>query len=306
MERDMEELAKRIRSLARQKNAVILAHNYQRPEIQDIADLTGDSLELSIKASRTDADMIVFCGVHFMAETAAILCPSKKVVLPVATAGCAMAEMITAEDLLRKKAGYPGVPVVTYVNSGADVKAESDICCTSANAIQVVRSLDASEVIMTPDRNLANWVQRHTDQKIHAWPGFCPIHDALTVAAVNEARTAHPRAVLMAHPECRLNVLEMADVVRSTSGMLDYAAASDAREFIVATENGLLHALAKHNPEKAFYPASPLMVCADMKKTGLFELLRAIEDEGPVITVPEDVRVRAFQAVERMLAVPRD
>ena len=301
-----KELENKIRKTAADKNAIILAHNYQVADVQDIADLTGDSLALSIKASRTDADMIIFCGVHFMAEAASIVCPDKKVIIPVAEAGCAMADMLTAQQLRDMKARHPGLPVVTYVNSSAEVKAESDICCTSANAIQVVKWTGAEEVIMTPDRNLAAWVRRHTNQTIHAWDGYCPIHDELSVREVKKAMDEHPRAVLMAHPECSEEVLKLADVVRSTSGMLDYARSSSADEFIVATENGLLHPLQKENPGKRFYAASPRMICADMKKTGLEQILSALENEGPEVKVPEKIRGRAYRAVERMLQVPRD
>jgi quinolinate synthase len=301
-----ESLAEEIRELAKDKNAVILAHNYQMPEIQDIADLTGDSLALSIQASETEADIIIFCGVRFMAETAAIICPDKKVILPVKNAGCGMADMLNASELKAEKAKYPGVPVVTYVNSTAEVKAESDICCTSANAVQVVKSLKATEVLMTPDKNLAMWAQRHTDQKIHYWPGYCPIHNELTIDQIKKAKAAHPEALLMAHPECVPEVLDMAEAVKSTSGMLTFAAESKAKEFIVATEVGLLHQLKKQNPEKHFYAASPEMICKDMKKTGLKELLGALQTEGPVITLPEPIRLRALKAVERMMAVPRD
>jgi len=300
------DLIEKIKKLAREKNAILLAHNYQIPEVQDIADLTGDSLALSIQASKTDADIIIFCGVHFMAEAASIVCPDKKVIIPVKEAGCAMADMLTADQLREMKARYPGLPVVTYVNSSAKVKAESDICCTSANAIQVVKWTGAREVIMTPDRNLAAWVRRHTDQVIHAWDGYCPIHDELSVREVKKAMAEHPDALLMAHPECTEKILELADVVRSTSGMLDYARSSDATEFVVATENGLLHTLHKQNPGKKFYAASSGMVCQDMKKTGLEEIASALEYEAPVVKVPEDIRVKAYEAVERMLEVPRD
>ncbi len=300
------ELVSKIRELARKKNAIILAHNYQVPEVQDIADLTGDSLALSIQASKTDASLIIFCGVHFMAEAASIVCPDKKVVIPVLEAGCAMADMLTVDQLRQFKARFPGLPVVTYVNSSADVKAESDICCTSANAVQVVKWTGSREVIMTPDRNLAAWVRRHTDQVVHAWDGYCPIHDELSVKEVRLAMKEHPGAILMDHPECSEDVLELADVVRSTSGMLDYARGSDAEEFIVATENGLLHALQKQNPGKKFYAASPQMICQDMKKTGLQEILDALTSESPVVKVPEETRIRAYKAVERMLEVPRD
>ncbi len=299
-------LAEKIKEIARRKNAIILAHNYELPEVQDVADLTGDSLALSIQASETDADIIVFAGVHFMAEAASIVCPDKKVLFPVPDAGCAMADMLTPEQLIKKKEELPGVPVVTYVNSTAEVKALSDICCTSANAIQVVKWTGADEVLMTPDRNLARWVARHTDQKIHYWDGYCPVHDNLTVNAVKEAKKAHPNALLLAHPECPMEVLELADAVRSTSGMLVYASKSDAEEFIIATENGLLHQLRKQNPDKKFYAASADMICDDMKKTTLEHVLAALEREVPVVKVPEETRVKALRAVQRMMDVPRD
>ncbi len=300
------ELIEEIKRLSREKNAIILAHNYQIPDIQDIADLTGDSLALSIQASKTDADIIVFCGVHFMAEAASIVCPDKKVIIPVLDAGCAMADMLNAKQLIEMKKRYPGVPVVTYVNSSAEVKAESDICCTSANAIQVVKWTKSKEVIMTPDKNLANWVKKHTDQTIYAWDGYCPIHNDLKIKQVKDALEKYPNAILMAHPECPMEILDLAHVVRSTSGMLKYAKESDAKEFIVATEIGLLHPLKKQNPEKEFYPAWEDMICEDMKKTGLKELLKALQTEAPVVKVPETVRERAYKAVERMMEVPRD
>lgn len=300
------EIFERIRDVADKKNAIILAHNYEIPEVQDVADLTGDSLALSIQASETDADIIVFAGVHFMAEAASIVCPDRKVLFPVPDAGCAMADMLTPEQLVIKKKELPGVPVVTYVNSTAEVKALSDICCTSANAIQVVKWTGAAEVLMTPDRNLAKWVARHTNQKIHYWDGYCPVHDDLSVKVLEQARAEHPAALIMAHPECAMEILDLADVVRSTSGMLAYAAESDALEFIVATENGLLHQLRKQNPEKQFYHASPRMICADMKKTTLQDLLNALENESPAVKVPEHTRTMAMKAVRRMMDVPRD
>ncbi len=303
---EIRELSQRIRELAREKNAIILAHNYQLPEVQDVADLTGDSLALAIKASATKAEIIVFCGVHFMAEAASVVCPDKKVIFPVEDAGCAMADMITVEQLRAFKAEHPGVPVVTYVNSSAAVKAESDICCTSANAVQVVRWTGSKEVIMTPDRNLASWAARHTEQKIWSFDGYCPIHDNLAVNVVEKALQEHPDALLMAHPECPASVLEMAHVVRSTSGMLEYAASSGAEEFVVATEVGLLYTLRKENPDKEFYAASPDMICHDMKKTGLEDVLHALETESVVVKVPEDTAEKAMVAVRRMMEVPRD
>ena len=303
----MNDLQQEIRELAREKKAIILAHNYQPPEIQDVADLTGDSLELSLKASETDAEVIVFCGVRFMAETAAIVCPDKLVVFPRLEAGCEMADMITVEDVEALKAKYPGAPVVTYVNSYVEIKAVSDICCTSANSVNVVKSLDAKEIIFLPDMNLARYTQRFfPDKKIHYHEGFCPFHDILTVEDVEKARREHPEAVFMAHPECRSEVIDLADVVRSTSGMLRYARESEAREFIVGTEVGLLYPLKKQNPDKEFFPASEKMLCKAMKIISLEDLKRSLETLSPVVKIPEDVRQKAYRAVARMLEIPRN
>lgn len=291
----------KIKELAKEKNAVILVHNYEPPEIQEIADLCGDSLELSIKASKTDADVILFCGVHFMAETAYILSPDKTVLLPKKDAGCPMADMITPGALKAKLKELPPMPVVTYVNSPASVKALSTICCTSANAVKVVNSLPDNEVLMAPDRNLAQYTAANTTKKIHYWDGCCPIHDRLTVEEVLKARKDHPEAVLMAHPECRPEVLELADAVVSTSGMIRHAAESTSREFIVGTENGLLHPLQKANPGKIFYPLSESMICPDMKKISLENVARSLEFMEGVVEVPEEIRVPALKAVERMI-----
>ena len=291
--------------LARRK-AILLAHNYQPGEIQDVADLTGDSLGLSQEAAKTTAEVIVFCGVHFMAETAAILCPEKTVLLPRIDAGCYMAETITADLLKARKAALPGVPVVTYVNSSAAVKAESDICCTSANAVRVVNSLPEDQVLMVPDRNLALYTQRYTDKKIHLWEGCCNVHDALTPEEVLACKAAHPGAPFIAHPECRPEVLDLADIIRSTAGMLSYVREAPETEFIVGTEKGIIHTLRKENPDKHFFSPSERMLCPDMKKISLEDVLAALRDLAPVVTVPEPIRVRALQAVNRMLAVPRD
>ncbi len=304
---EKEELQKEIRRLAQEKEAIILAHNYQPPEIQDVADLTGDSLELSLKASRTPAKVVVFCGVRFMAETAAIVCPEKRIVFPRLEAGCEMADMITPEDVLRLKERYPQAPVVTYVNSYVEIKAVSDICCTSANSVNVVKALEAQEVIMVPDKNLARYTQRFfPDKKIYYHDGFCPFHEVLTVEDLQQARKQYPEAVLMVHPECRPEVIDQAEVVRSTSGMLKYARESSAREFIVGTEIGLLYPLKKQNPHKEFYPASRQMLCKAMKMISLEDLYKALETLEPVVEVPEDIRQRAYQAVARMLEIPRN
>ncbi|MBW1856870.1 MAG: quinolinate synthase NadA [Deltaproteobacteria bacterium] len=304
---DTKELQKEIKRLLKEKNAILLVHNYERAEIQDIADLTGDSLGLSIEASKTKADIIVFCGVHFMAETAAIVCPDKTVLLPVISAGCPMADMITAKALIKKKKELPGIPVITYVNSPASVKAESDICCTSANAIQVVKSLvNHDTIFMTPDKNLAQFTQRYTDTKIVYWDGFCPYHDALTPEQVRKVKDAYPEAVFLAHPECRPEVIDLADEAKSTSGMLDYVKKSQHAEFIIGTETGIIHTLKTQNPDKTFIPADEKMICTDMKKITLTDIINTLLTISPVIKVAEGIRVRAIKAIERMLAVPRD
>lgn len=295
------DIQQRIRALAQKRKAVILAHNYQPPEIQDLADLCGDSLELSIRASRTDADVIVFCGVHFMAETAAILSPQKTVLLPRLDAGCPMAETIDPKSLAAKIDSLPPMPVVTYVNSTAAVKAMSTICCTSANAVKVVNSLEADQVLMTPDRNLARYTAARTAKTVHVWEGCCPIHDRLTVEDVHKARTAHPQALFMAHPECPPEVLELADVITSTSGMLRHVADSERETFLVGTEVGLLHPLRQNNPDKRFFPVSEKMRCEDMKKIRLEDVLHSLEGMEGVVTVAEEIRRPAFEAVKRMV-----
>ena len=294
-----------IRKLLKERNAVMLAHNYQPPEIQDLADMCGDSLELGIRAADTDADVIVFCGVHFMAETASILSPDKTVLLPRTDAGCPMADMITADALQARKEELPGIPVVTYVNSPAAVKALSTICCTSANTLAVVNSLDADELLMTPDRNLARNTARHTDKTIHLWDGCCPIHDRLTAADVEAAKKALPNAVFMAHPECRPEVIAMADAALSTSGMIRFAAESDAAEFIVGTEVGLLYPLAQKNPGKHFYAASDRMTCPDMKMITPQDILTCLQEMTGQVKVSEEIRVPALAAVERMIALSK-
>ena len=294
-------MKEKIRSLLKKRNAIMLSHNYQPPEIQDLADLCGDSLELSIKAAQTDAEVIVFCGVHFMAETASILSPNKTVLLPREDAGCLMADMIEPEGLQVMIDKLPAMPVVTYVNSTAAVKALSTICCTSANVVDVVNSLDADEVLMTPDRNLALYTASQTKKKVHTWDGYCPTHDRLKPADVHNARKAHPDAVFMAHPECRPEVLELADVIRSTSGMIRYAKESKSSSFIVGTEIGLLYPLKKTNPDKAFYPASTKMLCKNMKKISLEDVARSLEFMEGEVKVPENIRQPAFKAVQRMI-----
>ncbi len=290
-----------IKALAKKRHAIILAHNYQPPEIQDLADLCGDSLELSRKAAQTDAQVIVFCGVHFMAETASILSPQKKVLLPRMDAGCLMADMITAEALQVKIDSLPPMPVVTYVNSTADVKALSTVCCTSANVVQVVNSLDAEEMLLTPDRNLAMYAASKTGKKIHVWDGYCPTHEWLTVEDAQQARQAHPGAVFMAHPECRPEIIAMADVVASTSGMLRHVAQAKEEEFIVGTEMGILHPMQKAAPDKKLYPASTKMSCKNMKKISLEDVRRSLEQMSGEVKVPEQIRIPALKTVQAMI-----
>jgi quinolinate synthase len=302
-----KELSAKIRDLAKKKNAVILAHNYQRPEVQDVADITGDSLALSIKASETKAEVIVFCGVHFMAETASILAPNRIVLLPVQSAGCPMANMITAEALRAKKEELGDAVVVSYVNTTAAVKAESDICCTSANVVQVIRSIPIAKTIyMTPDRNLAQYAQKKSGRTVQYWNGFCHVHNSLSAEQVQRVKAAHPEALFIAHPECRPEVLDLTDEIKSTSGMLAFIKQSRHKTFILGTETGILHQLAKANPDKVLIPADEDMICPNMKKTGLQDILQALENMQPQITVAQAVRVRAKQALDRMLAVPRD
>ncbi len=294
----------KIRDLLKKRNAIMLAHNYEPPEIQDLADLCGDSLELSIKASKTDADVILFCGVHFMAETASILSPEKTVLLPRMEAGCPMADMVTPEALRKKIDELPPVAVVTYVNSPASVKALSTVCCTSANAVEIVNSLDEDEVLMVPDRNLAQYTALRTDKKISFWNGYCPIHERLGPEDVQNAKKEHPDAVFMAHPECRPEVLELADLIVSTSGMIRHAEKSDAGSFIVGTETGLLYPLKRANPGKEFFPASAAMECEDMKKITLEDIAKSLEFMEGQVKVPENIRLPALKAVSRMIGQP--
>jgi len=303
---EFTEQQKEVRRWLERRRGILLAHNYQPGEIQDVADFLGDSLALSMTAAKTPAEVIVFCGVHFMAETAAILCPDKTVLLPREDVGCYMAATITAGQLRARKAELPGVPVVTYVNSTAAVKAESDICCTSANVVPVVNSLTPSRVLMVPDRNLALYTARRTAKEILYWEGCCNVHDGLRAAEVQACQAAHPQAIFIAHPECRPEVLDLAREIRSTSGMLQYVRQSPAREFIIGTEMGILHTLRTENPAKVFYSPSPRLVCPDMKRITLVDVINALKDNRHQVTVPEEIRRPALLAVERMLAVPRD
>ena len=302
-----DDIKQQIRALLAAHNAVLLAHNYMRDEVQEIADITGDSLALSMEAAKTGADVIVFCGVHFMAESAAILSPGKKVLLPRPDAGCPMADMVTVEELEALKGEHPGVPVVTYVNSSAEIKAHSDICCTSANALKVVRSLKEAELIFVPDRNLGRWVAQFVPEKRFIfWEGYCPTHERMTVEAVLKKKAEHPDALFVCHPESAPEVSALADHVCSTSGMYDWCRQSPAKRFIIGTEAGILYKLRKENPGKEFILASPALICPNMKLTSLEDVLYSLQTMSPVVTVPEEVRVRAKAALDRMLAVPRD
>ncbi len=298
-----KDLSIRIRSLLKEKNGIILAHNYQPPEIQDIADLTGDSLELSRKAAQTDAEVIVFAGVLFMAETASILCPEKTVILPRLDATCPMADMIDAEDIIDFKKDNPNVPVITYVNSTASVKAETDICCTSANCIKVVNSMDTDKVFMCPDQNLAKYSSKHTEKKVLFWEGYCPVHHNLRANDVINAKKEHPDALFLAHPECREEVLDIADVIASTSGMLKTVAKSQYQEFIIGTESGIIYPMQKLALDKKFYDPGKKLICPNMKKTGLNDVLAALETMENIVKIPEDIRIKALSAVKEMIKI---
>jgi len=303
MENRDAELAEKISALKKRRNAVILAHNYQLGEVQDIADFVGDSLDLSQRAAETDADVIVFCGVHFMAETASILCPDKVVLLPDRNAGCPMADMITAERLRAKKKEHPQAVVVCYINSPAEVKAESDVCCTSANAVKVVESLDAREILFVPDQYLGHYVSTKTDKKMTLWPGFCPTHVRIKPDRIKELKREYPQAKVAVHPECTPEVIALTDEVLSTSGMCRYARRDDVREMIVGTEVGIIHRLRKENPGKRFIPISEQAICPNMKLITLEKVLWSLEDMDPEVKVPEGIRLRAKAAVDKMLKI---
>jgi quinolinate synthase len=299
------ELIERIGDLKEQRQAVILAHNYQAGEVQDIADFVGDSLDLSQTAARTEAKVIVFCGVHFMAETASILSPDKTVLLPDINAGCPMANMVTASQLRDKKRELAHVSTVCYVNSSAEVKAESDICCTSANAVRVVESLDSDEILFVPDQYLGHYVSTKTDKKLTLWPGYCPTHVRIIPEDIVKLRQGYPQAKVIVHPECRPEVINLADEVLSTSGMIGFARRTDAEVIIVGTEIGILHRLRKETPAKRFLPASERAVCPNMKKINLEKILWSLEELSPEVKVPEEIRLKAKLAVDRMLAIGR-
>jgi quinolinate synthase len=299
-----KEIIKKISTLKKERNAVILAHNYERDEVQRIADHTGDSLGLSRLAAKVDADVIVFCGVHFMAESASILAPEKTILLPDAAAGCPMADMITAADVRKLKKQHPGALVLAYVNTSAEVKAETDICCTSSNALKVVESLPKDqEIIFIPDKYLAHWVSRKTGRTFITWEGYCPTHAKILPEDIQAQKEAHPGAIVLAHPECPAAVLDLSDEVLSTTGILNSAKNSSAKEFIIATEHGVLYSLRKDNPDKKFYPASKHALCPNMKKITLEKIMWSLERMQPEVRVPEELRLKAWKAVDRMVAI---
>ncbi len=303
--RYVDQVKAKIKKLKTRREAVIIVHNYQRDEIQDIADITGDSLALSQAAVKTDAKVIVFCGVHFMAESAAILNPQKKVLLPVKEAGCPLADMITMERLRSLKKVHPGVPVVCYVNTPAAIKAESDICCTSSNAVKIVESLKGhKKVIFVPDKNLGIFVQsKLPDKEIILWEGFCPTHIKVQEEHIREAKRLHPDAVVVAHPECNPKVLRLSDHIASTGGMIKLTKASDRKRFIIATESGLFYKLRKDNADKEFFLPTEQLICPSMKLTTLGWVLHSLEFLKYEVKVPTERAVKAKRSLDRMLEV---
>ncbi len=297
------DLVKRINRLKAKKNAVVLVHNYQRPEIYKVADFIGDSYGLSKRATETKADFIVFCGVDFMAESAYILNPDKTVLIPTKLAKCPMAAMVNVSDLRELKERYPDAAVVSYVNTTADIKAESDICCTSANAVKVVNSLRQKEVVFVPDTNLAKYVARHSDKKIIPWNGWCYVHNKFTAEGLKEAKRLHPDAKVIVHPECVSSVIDLADQVCSTTGMVGYVKKSPDKKFIIATEIGLIERLKLEEPERIFFQAPPGGTCLQMKRINLELVLEALQKDQYKVTVPEDIRMRAKEALDKMLNV---
>jgi quinolinate synthase len=295
------DITKQIKEIAREKNAIILAHNYQLPEIQDASDFSGDSLELSQVAAKNDARIIVFCGVHFMAESASILSPDKKVIIPDPTAGCPMADMVEADDVARLRREYPDAMVVTYINSSAAVKALSDVICTSSNAVKIVERVKADRIIFLPDKNLGSYVQRFTQKEIILWKGFCPTHEKFSLDDLNAIRAAHPDALLMVHPECRPEVIDRADRVLSTGQMAAFVKTTDSKQIIVGTEIGMIHKLKSIAPHIEFIPASDSFICPNMKKINLQKLIVSLQREESVVKVSDEVRIRARVALDRML-----
>lgn len=296
-----EKIIQKIKDLKKQRNAVILVHNYQKQEIQEIADFTGDSLGLSREAAKTNADVIVFCGVHFMAETASILNPNKKVLLPDLSSGCPMADMITKEQLIQFKKENPQATVVTYINSTAEVKAETDVCCTSSNAINIVKSIKNDKIIFCPDRNLGSYVQKVLNKKLILWNGYCPTHMRILPEYVIKQKKKHPNALFLAHPECQPATVDLANEVLSTTGMLNYVSKSDKDEFIIGTENEITFMLQRKYPNKKFYTVTDLAVCPNMKKNSLEKVLYVLQEMKNEIKVRKDIASKAIIPIQRML-----
>jgi len=303
---NQKSLIKEILFWKKKRDAVILAHIYQPGEIQDIADFTGDSLFLSQQAALTDAKVIVFCGVHFMAETAAMLSPEKIILLPEAKAGCPMADMAPAEEVRNKIKDLPGIVVLSYVNSSAIVKSLSDYCCTSSNAVQVAKAIPAEkEILFLPDKNLADFTIKNSKRKIIPWPGFCPVHHLLTLDDIIKVKKLHPQALLLVHPECRPEICNLADYIGSTRGIINFASNNPATEYIIATELGILYPLKKNNPQKNFFPASENMVCQNMKLNTLEKILYSLKNLEPQITVPDEIRRKSLKALNRMMEISK-
>ena len=299
-----DDLVKKIKELKKKRDAVILVHNYQLPEVQDVADYRGDSLELSRIAAKTEAKVIVFCGVHFMAETASILCPDKKVLMPDITSACPMANMITAAELKALKKEYPKAVVIGYVNTSAEVKAGLDVCCTSTNAVAVVNAFkDTKDIIFVPDKYLADYVSKKTARKLISWKGFCPTHVRITPEDIKREKEFHPKAKVIVHPECLPSVVFMADAVLSTSQMCKFVKESPAKEFIIGTEVGIIYRLKQDNPAKEFYPASEAAVCPNMKRTTQEKIVWSLETLKNEVRVSDDIRRRASKAIDRMLEI---
>jgi quinolinate synthase len=303
MDEANRDVIKIIMELKAKRNAVILSHNYELGEVHDIADFVGDSLELSQKAAKTKSDVIIFCGVHFMAETASILCPDKTVLLPDMNAGCPMANMINAPQLIQKKKELPGYAVVCYVNSTAEVKAESDVCCTSANAVKVVNNMNSQNILFVPDQYLGQYVSTKTGKNMVFWPGYCPTHARIRPEDIIRAKAEHPQAKVMVHPECRPETRALADEVLSTGGMIRFVQTTPVRSIIVGTEMGIIYRLRKENPDKVFIPASEQAICPRMKLITLEKILQSLEEMEPEVKVPESVRIRAKKAVDKMLEI---
>jgi quinolinate synthase len=298
-----KEIQERIRQLCTERQAAILAHNYQIGEVQDVADFVGDSLELSQKAAQLDAEVIVFCGVHFMAETAAILSPQKTILMPDIHAGCPMADMITAKELIEWKKQYPGSQVVCYVNTSAEVKAECDICCTSSNALQVVEAAEGDEILFAPDKNLAAYVARFTKKKIIPWDGYCYVHHNISARDVRSKKDQFPDAEVWVHPECRPEVIDLADKVFSTGKMIKEARVTKKDDILIGTETGIIYRMKKENPDKNFHPIKDLALCANMKKISLIKVLRSLEEMKHEVDVPLEISRRARGAIEKMIKI---